>query len=1208
MKLKRLICTGFKSFADRTEFEFDGGISCIVGPNGCGKSNVVDAVKWVMGEQSAKSLRGSEMLDVIFNGSQARRAAGRAEVTLVFDNADGLLQPSARGKEVAAAEVAVTRRLYRSGQSDYFINKTPARLKDIREMLMDTGIGHDAYSVIEQGRIEAFLQSSHDERRAIFDEAAGISKYKARKKEALRKLERVEQNLLRLGDILGEVEKRLRSIKHQAGKARSYQRLSERLQELRSLHFLAQYHELSQRRGSLQGRLDAGSDKLAAIQAHISQLEASRSATEVELVDLEQTSRQIQGQIAAVSGQITTCQERQDMFTRRVDELGEQVVLAAKRCEEMEARLEECSRLLTERRAEADEAQAEAASQAERFEADQEAHSQAELEITHLQARLEDEKAGAIDLLRRTSQLHNDVHASRIRRENLRAQEQHLLGRAEEIDASLASVLAEHGEATAKMADVREVIEESTQRLADARQKARDLVDSEQQLQHELAELREQRSGVLSRMGALAEMQRRLEGVSAGVRRVLEARQAGRLGPIRGMLAEFLHADVRHAPLVEAALAGADQRLVVDRFDQAEALRAELREVLGDGGTVELLCLDRVQPATLDFCADACPHVTGRMIDYVRVDAGLAPAAWAILGRTLAVATLADAAAAAAVCPRGWRFVTANGDVLEPDGRVRVGGANRGAGIITRRSELVELDARRAELDERIESLHRRLTLARSEIEHAQQLEKQFRTAIYEANIEGAECKSRLAQLGQQIEALQQEKPVVAADLADLADRIDAAARAEHEANEKAAELERIGVERQHQIERLTGQIESARDGQRVLADRMTEAKVARAEAEQRRRALRDALAALTRQHDEMSVHLTTERAEIQRCRQRRQEAEGAIEAARQETDRLFGRLEELNAESRESEESRRGLNAKLSEIRQRLSEDRKAHAEGTEQVNALRVELGEVDVRVENLIARAGDEMGMNLLDLYRSYAHDEGRDWQAMVEEIKDLTEKVRRLGNVNLDAIAEQDDLEKRQAFLDEQLRDVRASEGQLRELIRRLNRECRDRFTETFEQVRRNFHELFRKLFGGGRADIILLDPDDVLESGIEIFARPPGKELRSLSLLSGGEKTMTALALLFSIFKCRPSPFSLLDEVDAALDETNTERFCQILQEFVGLSQFIVISHAKRTMSMANVLYGVTMQEPGVSKRISVRFEDVGHKLDQQLQPVGAPAG
>jgi len=1201
MKLIKLVLSGFKSFADKTEFDFDKGISCIVGPNGCGKSNVVDAVKWVLGEQSAKSLRGSEMMDVVFNGSSARKAAGGAEVTLVFDNDDGLLRPQG-DQGPPSATVAITRRLFRSGQSDYRINKTPCRLRDIKEMFMDTG---NAYSLIEQGRVEGFLQASQEDRRSIFDEAAGISKYKARKKEAQRKLERVEQNLLRVHDILEEVEKRLRSIKYQAGKARNYQAYSERLKDLRSLHVLARYHELSAQRAELQKLVDAGNDALAQAGARIDQLETAASGTEIESVDLERTSRELQGRIAAVSGKITAAQERADMLGGRVKELGEQLVAVSARCEETEAKIEDLSNQADTRGGELGDLEGSAAALRGQYEAARDEHHNGELAGAQLHARLEDEKAGTIDLLRRTSQLHNEIHGLGIRRENLHGQRDRLTARCEEIDASLAGVLTERGQLQAKVADVEEVLADARNRLESSRGESSRLHESEQALQKNLSDAREHRSATHSRIGALREMQQKLEGVAAGVRQVLAAREEGRLPAVRGMLGEFLQTDVQHAPLVEAALAGADQQLIVERFADAESARQELTEVLGQSGTVELLCLDRCRPLCHDFRPADCPVPATRVIDWVRFEASLAPAMWRLLGRTFAVKTLADARFAADAAPAGSRFVTAAGEVLEADGRVRIGAANRAAGVITRRSELVELEARREQLDARIAALQQQCSDARSELTHLDEVQQKLRTAIYEANTERVECQSRLARLDEQVAALQREKPLLASDLEQIAADISAAVAAEHQAKEKAAELDRLSAERQGEVDRLNEQIAAARAHQNELSARMTEVKVSLAQAEEKTRALRETIAALNRQREQLQRDLAAGRSEIELARQRRDDAQAGIAAARQEVDTLFTEQQTLSAESEEMEETRRGLAERLEEIRTSLSQQRKARDEAAQIANARRVELGEADVRIENLISRAAEEMSMDLLEAFATYQHDETRDWAAVEEEIKELRGKIDRLGNVNLDAITEQEELEKRSEFLTAQLKDIETSRDQLNELIRRINRESTQLFLETFQAVRESFQQLFRKLFGGGKADILLTDPQDVLESGIEIVARPPGKELRSLMLLSGGEKTMTALALLFSIFRARPSPFCLLDEVDAALDEANTERFSRLLQEFDDSSQFIIISHAKRTMGMANVLYGVTMQEPGVSRRISVRFEDVEQKLGSQLEPAGA---
>jgi len=794
MKLKKLVMAGFKSFADRTELEFDDGISCIVGPNGCGKSNVVDAMKWVLGEQSAKSLRGSEMLDVIFNGSSARRAAGHARVTLVFDNSDGTLKPV---NDNGNGAVSITRKLFRDGQSEYLINKQPCRLRDVREMFMDTGVGKDAYSVIEQGRVEWFLQANRDDRRAVLDEAAGISKYKARKQEAVRKLFRAEQDMLRANDVLGEVARRLRSIKYQAGKARSYQSHSEKLRELRLLYFLAQYHDLSARRAQLQNELDAGNDTLAGIQTKIDQLETARSATEAEAVDLERTARQVQGRIAAIDARITSCGERAGMLAQKITELGEQIVTTSARCEKTEAKINASAREIVLREKDLRQLETRADEWTAQHEAACEEHAAAELAITHLRTRLADEKAGTIDLLRRTAQLHNEIQTSRVHRDNLRGRKQRLADRGEQTDRALQETLTERCRVQVKARDVRDVLRAAQARLDQTRLGSRKLTDNEHALRANLADAREQRSAVQSRIRALCEMQERLEGVGAGVRRVLAAVQEGRLDAIKGMLGDFLQADAQHAPVVEAALAGADQRLLAASFEQLQAQRDELGDVLGPGGTVEVTCLDRIAPFADDFDSARCPRIIGRAIDRVRFPAWAARAVWQVLGKTMIVASLADAAAAARRSPADTRFVTLTGEVLEADGRIRIGAANQAAGVVTRRSELAALHDEHRRLDRKIEELHKQCRDAREEMKHLEKLQQDLRTAVYEANTERVEGDSRLARLDEQLESLKLEQPLIAEDLRNLAAEIEAAVRREHEAREKADELKALNEQRE---------------------------------------------------------------------------------------------------------------------------------------------------------------------------------------------------------------------------------------------------------------------------------------------------------------------------------------------------------------------------------------------------------------------------
>jgi len=1203
MKLKSLTLTGFKSFAEKTTFDFHDGVTCVVGPNGCGKSNVVDAVKWVLGEQSAKSLRGGEMMDVIFNGTPQRRSAGFAEVVLAFEDATGVL---ARGDPEAKGNITtVGRRLYRTGESEYLINKQVVRLKDVRDMFMDTGIGVGAYSLIEQGKVETFLQASAAERRSVFDEAAGISRYKARKREALRRLERVDQNLLRLTDILGEVQKRLRSIKYQAGKARRYQEHSARLNELRSLFSLAEYHRHKHKRQELQARCDGLTDNIAAVATRIGRLEAARTAAEAEIADLDQTARSLDSRIAEASARASACQQRADMLSSRADELADAIASDTSRCEHLEAKIENNRAETEQHRQRLRDLGQEVEWHLRRKDALAAAHAAGSESLQKLRARLDDEKNGTIDLLRRTAQLHNEINTHSLRQENLHTQRQRLAGRAEQIARSLEDLLARRAALQAKLEDVESVTTESERRLAVSHERSEQLAQTAVQVAKELSEAEQAHSGLLSRRDALEEMQSRFEGVGAGVRQVLTAAKAGRFAFIRGILGEFIEADVSRAHVVEAALAGAEQRLVADRLSDVLDFAEQLKELLADTDGVELICLDQVDGSVKEPSVPLPEGAIARAADWVRRDPILAGVVEALLGSTLVVESLSQAFEIADKADARWRFVTLSGEVLEPDGRVRIGSVGPGAGMVWRKSELAELARRLDHSQHQLAAINARIQRVRAEQAHQEQVAGALRTAIYEANTERVEIQTTLEQLTQQIDDLRREAPLLDEEVRQLAEEIQAAVRAERQAKEKAAELEALGTERESEIARLKEAHSAAAKRQEALTSEKTATEVALAEAQQKRAAAEENLRRLERLGEGLAQELTDLREQIDQARQRRDEALSAASEARAEVRSSLEQKAAMTREAEETAESRRSGQQRLEEIREQLTKDRKSHEELSAQANELRIQLGEVEVRIENIISRTADELGMDLLAAYADYTHDDQRDWDAVQAEIGDLRGKIERLGNVNLDAITEQDELIQREKFLADQIQDVRGSQRQLTELIKRINVESRRRFEEAFTAVRANFNELFRKLFGGGKADVLLTNPDDSLESGIEIVARPPGKELRSITLLSGGEKTMTALALLFSFFKARPSPFCFLDEVDAALDEANTERFVRLVQQFLGTSQFVVVSHAKRTIAMANHIYGVTMQEPGVSRQISVRFEEAERLAEPARQAVRA---
>ncbi len=594
-----------------------------------------------------------------------------------------------------------------------------------------------------------------------------------------------------------------------------------------------------------------------------------------------------------------------------------------------------------------------------------------------------------------------------------------------------------------------------------------------------------------------------------------------------------------------------------------------------------------------------------RAVQYVRCQDSLAPAVWRLLGKTLVVAGLTDVRAMAPLLAAGYRLVTQAGEVVESDGRVRFGAGKRSAGIVTRRSELADLATRSQGLSERIDQLQQLSQTAHTRIEEHENVARGLRTAIYEITTRRVECKGRVDKLTDELESIGRERPLIASELAHLDDEIVHSLELQAQAQEQVEQHDQAGRECIAAMESLTARQGALRVAQDALAAKVTEVRVSIASMEQEKLALSETVSALGRRIDQMRHEVATVHDEVQRARAQRTQTEGEVGATHEGLETLVHRLRDLEEEAKDTEESSVGLNEKLSLVRKDLVSQRDLQQKASELAGQCRVQLAQADAHIEDLLARASDEMNMNLAEVIASYQHDDNRDWDSVAVEIQNLKDKIERLGNVNLDAIGEQEELEGRMSLYEKQVADVEDSRRQLNDLIVKLNDQSRDLFLETFEKVRLSFQELFRKLFGGGRADILLLDPDDVLESGLEIVARPPGKELRNLSLLSGGEKTMTALALLFSIFRAKPSPFCLLDEVDAALDEANTERFGRLVQEYVSESQFIVVSHAKRTMSMANVLYGVTMQEPGVSTRVSVRFEDAHKFLDKQPQSAEA---
>jgi chromosome segregation protein len=1181
MKLQKIILCGFKSFADKTEFEFGDGVTIVVGPNGCGKSNIVDAVKWVLGEQSAKSLRGGQMLDVIFNGSSSRKSMGYAEVTLVFSNSTGMLN-------IETDEVSVTRKLYRSGESDYLVNNKPCRLRDIRELFMDTGIGADAYSIIEQGKVEMLLQASKDDRRAIFEEAAGISKYKARKREALRKLERTEQNVLRLTDIIGELEKRLRSIRYQAGKARNYQAHSQRLNELRLNQFLAEYYQLQNKEKEKQSQRNHVQDELVSVTTSYEQAQARLSVLDDEIAQCEGKIRQAENQLVQCTSQISNQEDRIELGHRRCEELAEQIRKNRGQIRSLREQIQKMRADSEADRQQIEEAEVFLEEQNQQLRQLQDSRQERALQLNENRAQLEDEKSGLIDIVRRTAQLHNEINSLDLRRNNLSGQKDRLHDRHGKIRTEMEELLGGRAQAENKQKRINCLLEDSQKQLETKREQLAQLNEQRLSCSENLAAAKEYRCGLVSRQQLLQDLEAKLEGVETGVKQILEAKQQpdeDKFYYIKGMVADLVQADVKYAAIIEAALADKAQHLVAGSsqavLEDSENL-AELR------GRVKIICPDRLGPFINGFDFSPYPEVKGRLVDMVQYPGDSERLAWHLLGKTMLVDSIDSAVRLAQIAPAGYRWVSMSGEVLEADGTIHLGPNAVSVGIISRKSELRQLEESLTDADDRIKELQNQTEQFVNQAHHLENNLQEMRTVIYEANTEKIETRSQLEQIDQNIDRLKREEPLVSTEIDSLEQQMQEAMGLQTSSRQNLDDLETINQQRQEEIDRLEEVIVNLEHEDEQVLDRITEVKVALGQIQQKRLALREKITSVQSQLQQLQHNAKSLEADLEHARENLSATERSILTAETEISQLFQNRQEQQTLSRQRRDKHEELQTEKQQFidqSRRLNEQKE---QLQENLHETQIHLNENHLRQENLIQRAQEDLSLDLVTYFDSYQHEE-MDWEAVGTEIEELKQKISRLGNINLDAITEQEELEARAEHLNHELKDLSDARRQLEQLIAKINHESEELFRANFEAIRENFSDLFRKLFGGGRAEIVLEDPENVLECGIEIIARPPGKQLQSISLLSGGEKTMTAVALLMAIFKSKPSPFCLMDEVDAALDEANIERFTLVVQEFLADSQFVIITHSRRTMTIADVIYGITMQEQGVSKKVSVRF-------------------
>lgn len=1192
MLLKKLDLFGFKSFSDKTSFEFERGINGIVGPNGCGKSNVVDAFKWILGEQSAKSLRGNEMLDVVFNGTNTRPAMGYAEASLTFLNDRDLLP-------VEYDEVCITRRLYTTGESEYLINKQPCRLKDVKELFLGTGVGGVCYSLIEQGKVDTLLQANAQERRFVFEEAAGISKYKTKKRETMLKLEKVEQNLLRLYDIIEEVQKQLRSIKLQAAKAHKYKERITRLKELRIKLSLKKYKMFKDERAIAQEQIQQAEHQCQEILSNIKNMEAERDSVQININELASSLEQSQINMTNLNAKIASTHDRIEFNHKTIEELNIQSDKYEKYINVLKNKIEEAESGICDLSQDLEKIQKDLSEGNSNLSIKETELKQYLYECDFLQQQIEENKKQVIDMLHRGSSLQNEVGSLSAERDTIGNRRNKLLRRQDEISSELERIEHERHGLTEQRDKVLGKIENLEACLSGTNEKIKVLNAGIQSVDNDINNQRQLKSRKESRLETLEDLEKRFEGVSSGVQAVLEesGKDNGLISGIHGMIADLIKVDAAYVFAIEAVLGDRAQIIVVDSIK--EIIRAFDFLKKHDKGCVRFLPLEDIRVEISETSIDLnIPGIVGRAVDLIKSKDGFSSFAEYIFKDTIVVEDF-DTALRLSGNSNGVRcFVTLDGEVIEPGGTILVGKGNMQIGLISRKTELENIKLELARIEEEIEACADRKRIKENEVEDLVNKADEFKRGIDAENVVKVSKENNLQKEDFKVVELSDEIDVNESEINEINEHIENINLREVKLNSEIAVLNDQRKVLEDQVVVSDSEKIQKEAGRANIQNEITELKVVMAQKEERKDNINTTVGKLKRELQGNKEDLTSTYSEIKSCREKTVESEKGI------TD-LNKLLEELQTEKISLEKDIVSLkekqiicNVQLTETSRQIDEHSEEHKNHEQVINNLRLKENEFKIKIADLEERIRDDYKVELSEFALEHGEEDNEsiDWESVPREIDELKGKIDRMGNVNLEAIHEQTELEAREVHLIGQMEDLQKAEKALKDIINKINITSRELFEKTFNEVRIHFHELFRKLFSGGRADIILEEGVDILDAGIDIVAQPPGKELKSIMLFSGGEKVMTTIALLFAIFQCKPSPFCILDEVDAALDENNINRFIQILKEFAKYSQFVIITHSKQTMSIADVLYGVTMEEAGVSKKISVKFEEAARQV------------
>ncbi|MCG6925426.1 MAG: chromosome segregation protein SMC [Acidobacteria bacterium] len=1178
MRLDSVEILGFKSFCDRQAVSFDGGVTGIVGPNGCGKSNISDAISWVLGEQSVKSLRGTSMEDVIFAGSTSRQPLQMAEVNLKVKGLNG-------NSPDGSPDCIVTRRLYRSGDSEYLMNGRTCRLRDIHEMFMDTGLGSKAYSIIEQGKIGQILSTKPADRRAIIEEAAGITKYRARRRQTQLKLEAAQQNLLRVNDIINEVEKQLESLKRQAARARRWRAARDEMRGVERVVFGRRFLELNAQAQGLDARHATEAERERAASLALETEEAQLEVRRQGLYELEATLEEARARLGDLTLAVDRHEGRGGHCREQIAETERRTSEAEHEARELTSRVGPLEESRTTKQAEAETLREQIAAAEEELRAAEDAVQEAATRQGDADAEQESAREAQVSLLGRIATLQNTRAAVAGNAERAAADLLKLAAEREELDGERArvggareSAIARRQVAETLAAELARGRDEAIARTAEARARVDELTGEVEKLQSE-------RDGIAGRRESLEEMVDTHSAFDEGVRALLKQPEGL---DVEGVVADALEVPSEYERPVEAFLGDRLQAVLVPDAEQAlRGIRWLQSSGAGRGAFLPLASArTRSHCGPLRTIAEQEPMARGLLSDFYRVRGPHAERIQASLPDALVVDTLEDAFEV--VSRQGPVAVaTLTGETLR--GAVVEGG--RGVkGLLAPRREVRELAIRQEEIEALVRGARAAQSEALAAAEAAAAEARSLEERIHTAEKDLVAVRHDLQTAEEEASRLDRKSAILEAERHQAEEERGAAAVRLAEVDQGLGSAEKEREEGHQRLARIAEAVSSARLGAEAAQARHAEALSRLATLRERLTATENECRRLEGDLAELALRIEAARTRAAETATRRtelatelEEVERLLAQALIDRDRVKGELA--------------GIEEKVHEVKGELEGREQGLKERRRERDVLRDALGELEVGR----ARAGSDLDHVARECHQAVGQtaaeaaatlteeDKARDLEDLATRVEELRGKMERMGAVNVLAVEQAQELDERHTFLTAQRQDLLDSIAELEQAIRKIDRTSRERFREAFQVINQHFGETFSRLFGGGTAGLSLIDEEDILGSGIDIMAQPPGKRLQNVLLLSGGEKALTAIALLFAIFQYKPSPFCILDEVDAPLDDANIGRFVSMLEGLKEQTQFVLITHSRRTMQIADQLYGVTMEEPGVSKLVSVRF-------------------